>query len=64
MPEMVTKAMSFVKDPEDLLELYCGSGTFSIPMRNLFNKIFATENNRMYACLYVMYVCMYVCVYV
>jgi len=46
MPEMVTKAMSFVKDPKDLLELYCGSGTFSLPMRKSFNKIFATENNR------------------
>jgi tRNA (uracil-5-)-methyltransferase len=46
MPEMVTKAMSFIKDPKDLLELYCGSGTFSLPMRKLFNKIFATENNR------------------
>jgi tRNA (uracil-5-)-methyltransferase len=46
MPEMVAKAMSFVKDPKDLLELYCGSGTFSLPMRKLFNKIFATENNR------------------
>ena len=46
MPEMVTKAMSFIKDPKDLLELYCGSGTFSLPMRKSFNKIFATENNR------------------
>ena len=46
MPEMVTKAMSFIKDPKDLLELYCGSGTFSLPMRKLFNKIFATESNR------------------
>ena len=46
MPEMVTKTMSFIKDPKDLLELYCGSGTFSLPMRKLFNKIFATENNR------------------
>ena len=46
MPEMVTKAMSFIKDPKDLLELFCGSGTFSLPMRKLFNKIFATENNR------------------
>ena len=46
MPKMVTKAMSFVKYPEDLLELYCGSGTFSLPMRKSFNKIFATENNR------------------
>ena len=46
MPEMVAKAMSFIKDQKDLLELYCGSGTFSLPMRKLFNKIFATENNR------------------
>ena len=46
MPQMVTKAMSFVENPSDLLELYCGSGTFSLPMRKLFNKIFATENNR------------------
>ena len=46
MPEMVAKAMSFIKDPDDLLELYCGSGTFSLPMRKLFNKIFATESNR------------------
>lgn len=46
MPKMVTKAMSFVKDPKDLLELYCGSGTFTIPMRKLFNNIFATESNR------------------
>ena len=46
MPEMVAKAMSFIKDPKDLLELYCGSGTFSLPMRKLFNKIFATESNR------------------
>jgi tRNA (uracil-5-)-methyltransferase len=36
MPKMVTKAMSFVKDPKDLLELYCGSGTFTLPMRKLF----------------------------
>ena len=46
IPEMITKAISYVKDPKDLLELYCGSGTFSLPMRKLFNKIFATENNR------------------
>jgi tRNA (uracil-5-)-methyltransferase len=38
--------MSFIKKPKDLLELYCGSGTFSVPMRKLFNKILATENNR------------------
>ena len=46
MPEMIDKAMSFIKDPRDLLELYCGSGTFTLPMRKIFNKIFASENNR------------------
>ncbi len=46
MPEMINKAMGFINDPEDLLELYCGSGTFTLPMRKLFNKIFASENNR------------------
>lgn len=46
MPEMIDKAMSFIKDPKDLLELYCGSGTFTLPLRKIFNKIFASENNR------------------
>lgn len=46
MPEMIDKAMSFIKDPGDLLELYCGSGTFTLPLRKVFNKIFASENNR------------------
>ena len=46
MPMMVLKTMSFIENPKDLLELYCGSGTFSVPMRKLFNKILATENNR------------------
>lgn len=46
MPEMIDKAMSFIKDPRDLLELYCGSGTFTLPLRKIFNKIFASESNR------------------
>jgi len=46
MPMMVLKTMSFIEKPKDLLELYCGSGTFSVPMRKTFNKILATENNR------------------
>ena len=46
MPKMIDKAMSFIQNPKDLLELYCGSGTFTLPMRKLFNKIFASENNR------------------
>jgi tRNA (uracil-5-)-methyltransferase len=46
MPKMINKVMSFVKKPKDLLELYCGSGTFSLPMRKIFNNVFVTENNR------------------
>ena len=41
-----TMYSSLGEKPKDLLELYCGSGTFSVPMRKLFNKILATENNR------------------
>ena len=46
MPEMIKFSLSIVKNPKDLLELYCGSGTFTIPMSRCFDKIFATENNR------------------
>ena len=31
---------------DDLLELYCGTGSFTLPLSNKFNKIFASENNR------------------
>ena len=46
VPRMVNLVESFIKDPKDLLELYCGCGTFSIPLSRIFNKVFATENNR------------------
>ena len=46
MPEMVKKVISFLNEPKDLLELYCGSGTFTLPLSKYFNKIYATENNR------------------
>ena len=46
MPEMVKKTLSFINEPEDLLELYCGSGTFTLPLSYKFNRVFATENNR------------------
>ena len=46
MPEMVKKTLSYVNEPEDLLELYCGSGTFTLPLSYKFNRVFATENNR------------------
>ena len=46
MPEMVKKVISFLNEPKDLLELYCGSGTFTLPLSKYFNKVYATENNR------------------
>ena len=30
----------------DLMELHCGLGTFTIPLSNYFNKVLATENSR------------------
>jgi len=46
MPRMIDKAIEFVESPQDLLELYCGSGTFTLPFSSIFNNIFATESNR------------------
>ena len=46
MSKMVEFSLSLIDEPKDLLELYCGSGTFTIPMSRYFNKVFATENNR------------------
>ena len=46
MPEMIKKVISFIDKPQDLLELYCGSGTFTIPLSKYFANIFATESNR------------------
>ena len=46
MPRMIDKAIEFVESPQDLLELYCGSGTFTVPFSSIFNNIFATESNR------------------
>jgi len=44
--KMINKVIDFVKNPEDLLELYCGVGTFTMPLSSTFKKILATENNR------------------
>ncbi len=44
--KMISKVMSFTKKPKDLLELYCGVGTFSLPLSFIFNKVLVTENNR------------------
>ena len=46
MPRMIDKAIEYIKDPFDLLELYCGSGTFTLPLSSVFNNVFATESNR------------------
>lgn len=46
MPQMISKAIEFIDDPKDLLELYCGSGTFTIPLSTIFNRVFASESNR------------------
>jgi tRNA (uracil-5-)-methyltransferase len=35
-----------LKNPKDLLELYCGCGGFTLPLASKFNNVFATENNR------------------
>ena len=44
--KMIFKVIDFIENPEDLLELYCGIGTFTIPLSFIFNKVLATENNR------------------
>ena len=43
---MIDKAIEYIEDPFDLLELYCGSGTFTLPLSSVFNNVFATESNR------------------
>ena len=44
--KMILKVIDFIENPNDLLELYCGIGTFTIPLSFMFNKVLATENNR------------------
>ena len=42
--QMISWAMNaFGKNSNDLLELYCGAGNFTIPFATLFNKVLATE---------------------
>jgi tRNA (uracil-5-)-methyltransferase len=43
---MISFITDYLKDSEDLLELYCGCGGFTLPLASKFNKVFATENNR------------------
>ena len=44
--KMISKVIDFIDDQRDLLELYCGIGTFTLPLSFKFNKILATESNR------------------
>ncbi len=44
--KMIFKVIDFIENPDDLLELYCGIGTFTIPLSFILNKVLATENNR------------------
>ena len=46
LPKMINKVISLIDNQKDLLELYCGVGTFTLPLSKVFNKILATENNR------------------
>lgn len=46
LPKMISKTISFLDKTDDLLELYCGSGTFTLPLSKYFNNVFATESNR------------------
>lgn len=42
--KMLEFALSCVQDDaDDLLELYCGGGNFTLPLSQKFNKVFATE---------------------
>ena len=54
IPEEVKEdqSINFVENPNDLIELYCGVGTFTLPLSKVFKHVFATENNRnAYKCL-------------
>ena len=45
-PLMISFIIKQLEEPDDLLELYCGCGGFSLPLASKFKKVFATENNR------------------
>ena len=50
---MISKVIDFIESPKDLLELYCGVGTFTLPLSTVFNKVLATESDRnSIKCLY------------
>ncbi len=41
--KMISWVLSHLKECEDLLELYCGYGNFTIPLAQKFQKVLATE---------------------
>ncbi len=41
--KMISWALKHIEEPEDLLELYCGHGNFTIPLSFEFTKVLATE---------------------
>lgn len=45
-PKMYEFIEDIIDSPRDLLELYCGVGSFSLPLSQKFKKVFASENNR------------------
>lgn len=45
-PKMYEFIENIIDSPKDLLELYCGVGSFSLPLSHKFKKVFASENNR------------------
>jgi len=45
-PKMYEFIENIIDSPRDLLELYCGVGSFSLPLSYKFKKVFASENNR------------------
>ena len=50
--QMISRVIDFIDNPKDLIELYCGVGTFTLPLSRVFKNVFATENNRnAYKCL-------------
>lgn len=44
---MIEWATLHVKNPKDLLELYCGHGNFTIPFAKLFDRVLATEISKL-----------------
>ena len=46
LSKIIDKVKSLVKHPTDLIELYCGVGTFTLPLSKLFKNVFASENDR------------------